>query len=219
MPNIAFVILLIILVAYLGVRALIRPRPTKGTSEDRPTTPAPALKFRKLYHIDRLPEMPPVPSDESLGIERVGMNNIHIKPCLHMNLPRAFVYEVYGLSVRTDSVPRCPDCTQELLEALFEKCAECGKGIAINTEVCIGWIGSPHPFTHPECAESKKLICGVWGHGRLIRLDQLKTGVRPGTATVMQLLENAETESNDGDREEQEGQDSERLGPGKSNAN
>lgn len=150
--------------------------------------PAPAT-LQKRYHIDRLPTPSPIPSDEELGIVRVSRAEIRIRPCPHAHMPRAVAFDVYGLSIKTGTMPRCPSCAQALLEALFERCAACGKGIAVGSLICISWIGAERPYTHVECAETQSLLCGKWGQGRLVPLEQLELDITvpPGTATLMQF--------------------------------
>ena len=185
------VVIPIAIIAYLIVGKWRR----REAARDAPSAPviptqvtAPAARGKR-YLIDRYPTPSPAPSDTELGLVRVSDSVIHIKPCPHAHLPRAVAFEVYGLIIKTGEIPRCPACSQALLEALFERCAECGKGIAINSFVCISWIGAERPYTHTECAEDQSLICGRWGQGRLIPLDQLELeiDVSPGTVTLMQL--------------------------------
>ncbi len=193
-----------------GRKAPLAP-PLADAGPPGPATPEPKeLKTCKRYNVYALPPPKQIPSDEELGIVRPQLGTYIAKPCAHRDEPRAFSYEVYGINVRVPHVTRCPDCMQELLEHLFERCAECGLGIPGGCKVGISWIGAPHPYTHLDCAESPLLFCGIWEYGRLLTLNQISNQFNPNVATVQEDSEidmareaNAsQTEEPDGDAEE-----------------
>ncbi len=152
-----------------------------------PVTPNTETRLaRKTYRIGELPPRKELLPDDALGLIRRNDANCMVKPCRHLDEPRAVSYEVFGTEFGFPVVARCPPCMQALFEATFERCAVCDKGITYTQKVAIAWVGAPRPYTHIQCAEVPTLMCGMWGWGQLLPLHGIGDQFAPGTATIMQ---------------------------------
>ncbi|WKZ28590.1 MAG: hypothetical protein QY323_03560 [Patescibacteria group bacterium] len=181
------------------VLLLLRRRaPRRAHANEAPARQPPPSLPRKLYNVNALPPLRPMPDDDALGIVRGSGGRCMVLPCEHHERPRAVRYRVFGQEFIFPVPSRCPECMQGLLEVLSEHCAVCGLGIPPSCNVAIAWVGAPHPFTHIECAEARTLLCGMWGWGQLMPLSTLDARFNVGATTAIEdaLIDEAREREN-----------------------
>jgi hypothetical protein len=96
-----------------------------------------------------------------------------LNSCQHGRLVRATDVAIRGGMITVLMAPVCSECLRVWLESTSTLCATCNLPIVEGMSVAEATIHSEfgHPFTHFSggCAE-KSHSCGVWSHGRVLRV-------------------------------------------------